>query len=379
EDHGNANLKDVPENFSKRCPHLKELLAIVNCLYELYVRSNYWQVQRQNTRKLLSRQLSGVSEVLANIAKEVSDFGSERELLEREFAHAIAKRGFAVENAGITSFGTKYMDVWAEFSQCPGEIRCRQLVEEEISHILNKDYLVHDLCCDGGVCSERCRYRLLAKGARHISFGKAQLAKDDGICGDCGATLLLEDGRQLLMVSDGMGVGRKASIESGTALSLVSRLLEAGFCKETTIDTVNATLALRAKQESFVTLDLCLVDLYSGEIEFVKTGGAPSFLKRGSQVKVIKGSSLPVGMLTNVESEKISERAVNGDLIILTSDGVLEGDVVKDTQWLVRILEQAPESTAQGLSEYLLEKVIALNGGRLKDDITIMVAKIDAA
>ncbi len=329
---------------------------------------------------LLSRQLAGVSQVLGNIAKEISDFGSERELLEREFARALARRGLAVEAAGVTTFSPKYMDVWAQFSQCPGEIRCRQAVEEEISRLLGKDFLVHDVCCDGGVCSDRCCYRLLADGALHLTIGKAQLAKDEkGICGDCGGDLLLEDGRQLLMVSDGMGVGQKAALESGAALSLVSRLLEAGFHQDTTIDTVNATLALRAKQESFVTLDLCMLDLYSGEAEFIKTGGAPSFVKKRDGVKVVHGSSLPVGMLGQLEQEKAVERVEVGDMIILASDGLLEGNIVNDVQWLTRVLEQSPHLTAQGMAEYLLEKTVCLNGGKIKDDITILVAQVGAA
>ena len=37
---GLVSMKDAPENFVKRCPHIKELLAIVNCLYDLYCRKH---------------------------------------------------------------------------------------------------------------------------------------------------------------------------------------------------------------------------------------------------------------------------------------------------------------------------------------------------
>ncbi|MCL2817302.1 MAG: SpoIIE family protein phosphatase, partial [Clostridiales bacterium] len=195
---------------------------------------------------------------------------------------------------------------------------------------------------------------------------------------DCGEVLLLEEGKQLLMISDGMGVGQKAAMQSWTALSLVSRFLEAGFSRDTAIDTVNAALALRGREESFVTLDLCLLDLYTGEAEFIKTGGAPSFIKRGNSVKMIKASSLPVGMLTKVEKEVISDRIFPGDMIIMASDGLLDAENQNDAEWLCKFLEQINASTPQEVAEFLLAKVISMTGGRLKDDITVLVAQMAA-
>jgi len=378
EDNGVATIKDVPENFRKRCPHLKELLAIVNCLYEMYCRSNYWQSQRQSSRLLISKQMAGVSQVLDNIAKEINSFGEEREVLERELQNAIAKRGLAVEGAGIGSICQRTLDVWVQFGQCPGELRCREAIEDEISRLLGREYAIHENCCGGINCNQRCSYHLLEKGAHRLSIGKVQLAKDGkGICGDSGGTMFLDDGRELLMISDGMGIGQKASLESSNAISLISRLLEAGFVEDTAIDTVNAALTFRGKDESFVTLDICLLDLYEGRAEFIKTGGAPSFIKHGGQVKVVKGSSLPVGMLYTVEKETINENIQPDDLIIMASDGLLDADCCKDTQWVSILVEQAPSSDPQELAEYLLDRVITASGGRLKDDITILVAKME--
>ena len=81
-------------------------------------------------------------------------------------------------------------------------------------------------------CGGRCQYRLLAQGAKTLSVGKAQLAKDGkGICGDSGETVLLREGKQLLLLSDGMGVGLRASKESSAAINMLSRLLEADVYK----------------------------------------------------------------------------------------------------------------------------------------------------
>lgn len=372
-----AEVRDAPENFAKRCPHIKELIAIVNCLFDLYCRSNYWQLQRISSRKLISTQLEGVSEVLEKIAAEITDFGDEREILERELQRAMSRRGMPVEAAGITGISDKAIDVWTQYIECPGEAFCRQVVEEEVGRLLGCSFYVHESVCGGKNCTARCTYRLLAGGAHHFSVGKAQLAKNGrDVCGDSGGSILLDEGRQLLLISDGMGVGDTAARESGEAISLVSRLLEAGFCQETAIDVVNAALSLRGNEESFVTLDLCVVDLYSGVADFIKTGAAASYIKRGSVVKAVKGSSLPVGMLYHVDKEVISEQILPGDMIILASDGLLDMDIDEEGQWLTRVIEQATANTPQALAEYLLDKVISISSGKIKDDITVLVAQM---
>ncbi len=379
ENNGAAYIKDAPENFQKRCSHLKELVAAVNCLYELYCRTNYWQTQRAGTQLLIASQLSGTAQVLEQLSREMGNCAQERAKVEMELAKDLSSRGLPVENVNMMYMTDKSLDLWINFSSCPGEVRCHDGIVNSISALLGKDYSLAEANCSDS-CGERCRFRLLEEGARRLDIGKAQLAKDcKGICGDSGSTVLLNEGKQLLLISDGMGTGIKAAKESETAIRILSKLLEAGFNQETAIDTVNTVLMLRGQEESFVTLDICVVDLYSGSAEFVKTGGAPSFIKRGRRVKVVKSDSLPVGMLQTVEKESILEELQVGDLVVMASDGLMDAECRTDIQWLLSLLSQVEIYEAQALAEYLLSKAVAVSGGRLKDDITILVAKVEAA
>ncbi|MGI6361743.1 MAG: stage II sporulation protein E [Bacillota bacterium] len=378
EERGESSVKDMPENFAKRCPHLKELVAISNCLYEMYCQQNYWKSRQDNLQALISRQLLGVSQVLSNIASEVGDQSDKREILERDLSGSLAKRGLPVENAGVFKITKKALDVFVQYSECPGAEICCRAVEDEISRMSGRNYDVHEYKCGGDNCAERCRYRLLADGAFSLNIGQVQLAKDHKeVCGDSGGHILLDEGRKLLMICDGMGVGQRAAVESDTALNLVSRLIEAGFSEETAIDTVDVAMSLRNDKESFVTMDLCLVDLYSGRAQFIKSGSAPSFIKRGSVVKMIKSSSLPVGMVMAMQKDQLTEQILPGDMIILASDG-LDANLSDDGRWLQVILEQAQAESPQAMAQYLMNKVISVSGGKIKDDITILVAQMEA-
>ena len=376
-DHGLAEAKDAPDNFTRRCPHISELIAIVNCLYDLYCRSSFWQLQRISSRNLISGQMNGVAEVLDKLVHELVDHTDERETLERELRRAVSKRGLPIENAGITEVHDRYIEVWAQFVECPGEMYCRQAIEEESGRLLGRQYKVHESSCGSVDCGERCRYRLLAAGAHRFRVGQAQLAKSGrDTCGDSGGSMMLDEGRQLLLISDGMGSGPAAAKESAEAISLVGGLLEAGFRQGTAIDVVNAVLSLRGNEESFVTLDMCLVDLYSGAAEFIKTGASTSYIKRGSAVTAIKGSTLPVGLLYNVEKEVVVEQVMPGDMIILASDGLMGMDLDGGGAWLSRVIGEAAVNNPQTLAEYLLDKVISISNGKIKDDITVLVAQM---
>lgn len=379
EEKGTAQEKDAPENFAKRCPHLKELIAMVNCLYDLQCRNNYWQREKASSSRLLSASLSGVAEMMEKVTREISEYGDERELLDRELGSAIAKRGLPVEAAGVSSLSERAVNIWVQFSDCPGEPYCRQAVEEEVGRLLGASFRVHEAGCgsaeQGGPC--RCEYRLLAAGAHAVSLGKAQLSRDKGgICGDSGDSILLEDGRELLIISDGMGCGEEAAAESGAAVELIRKLLAAGFSQDTAIDILNSVLALRGSVERFVTLDICVVDKYEGRVDFIKTGGAASYIKRGGTVKTVGGAGLPVGMLGSVEEDVTSDQILPGDMIIMASDGLLDMDTQGEGQWLSRIIGQAVVNDPQVMAEYLLDKVVTISGGRLKDDITVLVAKM---
>lgn len=379
EKNGIANVGDATETFQKRCPHIRELVATINCLYELYKQNNFWKTQQAGSSMFLASQLEGTSQVLENLALDLISNDTRAARAEKLVAKGLAKEGIDIDGIQLLNFNDKSMDFWINFQECPGENICRKIIEKETSKAIEQKYKVTDICC-GNTCGECCKFHLLEAGAKNITIGRAQLARaGKNVCGDCGSDLILDAGKQLLMISDGMGTGVKAALKSGTAISILSRLLEIGFERDTAIDAVNTILMLQSNEESFVTLDMCFIDLYESTADFIKTGAAPSFIKKNHKVKTIKSSSLPVGMLQNVEKSITTEHLSNGDMIILASDGLLDADSKTDLKWLEKLVAESDIIDPQQMAEYLLNKAITISGGRLRDDITILVATIDAA
>ncbi len=206
----------------------------------------------------------------------------------------------------------------------------------------------------------------------------ARLPKRGGhISGDSYEGAPLSDGRYLMALSDGMGVGRDAATQSRQCVRLLHQLLDAGFATDVAVKTVNSVLLLRSPDETFATVDLALLDLGTGRAEFVKVGAAPSFIKRGSDVTLVKVSSVPVGIINQVEVEPEHRNLLPGDTIVMITDGLW--DVSKDDldkeRWIREFLTREQTTEPEELAERMLAKALSLIPAP-DDDLTVLVGKV---
>lgn len=50
---------------------------------------------------------------------------------------------------------------------------------------------------------------------------------------------------------------------------------------------------INSKEDSYATLDVAILDLYAGNMEFMKNGACPTFIKNKRNVNIVKSVSLP--------------------------------------------------------------------------------------
>ena len=53
-------------------------------------------------------------------------------------------------------------------------------------------------------------------------------------------------------------------------------------------------------------------------------GAACTYIKRGNWVECIKSTSLPMGVLEEVDMETITKKLYDGDFVIMVSDGIVD-------------------------------------------------------
>ncbi len=210
-----------------------------------------------------------------------------------------------------------------------------------------------------------------------LEIGVAQVARNgQNISGDSYAVLPLTDGKQALILSDGMGSGKEARLASVSTVKLLEHLLGTGFRREVAISTLNTLLRLGCPSERFATLDLALLDLQVGEIELYKLGAAPSFFKKGELVKTIGSASLPIGILEEISLEKNCFKVPAGGILIMVTDGMLDTGSSEEKDWFVSALREIRHEHPQIIADRLIEEACCRWPRGVRDDLTVLVSRL---
>ena len=135
---------------------------------------------------------------------------------------------------------------------------------------------------------------------------------------------MLDDERLLALICDGMGSGEEAARESGLAVRLLGRFLRSGAETALAIETVNALLLNRGGEDMFATVDMLILNLSTGEAAFTKLAACPTLIARDGVVRRVDGGRLPLGILERVEPAVTRVQLMEGDVVLLASDGVMD-------------------------------------------------------
>ena len=198
----------------------------------------------------------------------------------------------------------------------------------------------------------------------------------ESVSGDSYSFLETDDSVSMIL-SDGVGSGESAARDSGRIVDLTERILDAGLGPDMAMLFLNGMAGAEGDENRMATLDLCRIDLYRGECETVKAGGAAGFIKRSDRVEKIQSRQLPLGMSA---SEDISEKKWqlnSGDLVILVSDGVVQNWPCGDGEYLLeQKIASLNVSSPVDLANLILRYAIRQCGGKIWDDMTVLVTGI---
>jgi len=371
------SVEKMPKVFQENCIRCKELLDTIVLVSERNRSAAFWQKKMIEQRQTVTEQMKATSVIISNLAYEigkVEQSDQNMSLLLQEKAAMLACSLTGVRIRGKAGEGI----IEAKKTCCNGKRECVNTVLPLASSILREKLELLAECGDEKK-DKKCTLTMKVAKKFQIETGIASFAKEgQSVCGDACTVVPLCKGKVALILSDGMGSGKKAAVESSLAIKFLQKLLSIGFDIDVAVMTINSMLLLRTRDESFVTIDMAVIDTYSGEIEFLKVGSAPSFVKRVREVMTIKSSSLPIGILQQIELKPIKATVVDGDFIVMVSDGIVDvpQSSLDKENWLANFLRRGVNTKPQALAEQILAQALLLSGNRVHDDMTVMVAKV---
>lgn len=210
--------------------------------------------------------------------------------------------------------------------------------------------------------------------ALSLEIGAALRSRSgEEVTGDSYVSRLLPGSRHVLAISDGMGSGANARQESLAALSLMVESLRAGYTRTQALDVVNALMLMCTGREMYATMDLCLIDLHTGEAAFEKLGACPAYVVRDGEVRAIGADTLPVGVLPDVQPHSLRMTLRPGDVVILLSDGVMDA-FPGGEEGLRTAISKLCWLHPQAVGDKLI--ALALGEGEAKDDMAVLCARV---
>lgn len=240
-----------------------------------------------------------------------------------------------------------------------------------IRHILSESLNLTLEELDPIYSGETVRYRLCQRPRYRLEhFTSARHASQETISGDTAILFTDSAGNPYLVLSDGMGTGKNAAIESRMTTELFRKFISGGISGTAAVRMMNGLLLTKSPQETFATLDVARFDLDAGCLTMMKSGAAATLIRHGGKVSRISAMTFPLGLEPEGETAIRQVKLCPDDIILMLSDGVSE-----DAYPLIRQLLETTSDLEQIVME-ICEKAEIFAGGKCRDDVTVCAARL---
>ena len=121
-------------------PH--QVLTVMQQQYELYQHDQLWRKQLSDSRHLVADQLSGVSQVMEDLAREIQREGQELHLQEEQIREALEGLGLSIHGIEVINLeeGNVEIEMYHTFTQ--GFDECRKIIAPLLTDILGEPIAV---------------------------------------------------------------------------------------------------------------------------------------------------------------------------------------------------------------------------------------------
>lgn len=371
---GKLDENGAREHFAGKCLNLTALINELSHQFEIYRVRETCRNKLSENRDIVGQQLSGMSKILDGLADELCFETRPASVSAWEVRSRLERRGIKAKDLNV--FRDKNGRHKIEVVMKGGVIK-----DKHKTHI--EKIMKSILKCPVMNTEEEVLGRKYIK----LCFSEAERYKVETLHASCAAEktngdnfrmLHLSEGKYVVAISDGMGTGDRAAKESEAILELLDSFLQAGFDSRTAMRMINSIMIMKSGDEAIATVDLCIIDLFTGEVKFIKTGAEPSFImQKDGGVETVCAASLPMGIVTDAEADVSKRRIMEGDRIVMITDGVESRE--NGSLWVSDFIHENCRGDNEGdIAREILNQAIVKNSGTVNDDMTVLSLELKA-
>lgn len=378
---GQVTEEDITYPLSARCTKKDKLVTKINADYQDFLVREGMSRKVARVRSVVTDQFEGMSDMLRDLARELCEITSVDNRLTLKVQDYLEQTGLEAETINcyrddqervfIQMVLPRFKLARLEPEQMAEELSaiCDCVFAEPEEIIIGRNELQEDEKPRRNNC-ELVRLTFREKAEYAMEFAASQhICQGANLCGDSYSTFTDRKSVAHMILSDGMGSGMAAAVDSNLTVSLITKLIDADVGYEPSLKIVNSALLVKSGEESLSTIDIAAVNLYTGQAEFYKAGAAPTFVRKGNKAGYVESTSLPVGILTAVDFEKSSVRLEPGDLVVMVSDGAVASGI----EWIRNTVERyQPGDDLQALCNDIATTARLKRSDCHDDDITVV-------
>ncbi|MGN1180344.1 MAG: SpoIIE family protein phosphatase [Suilimivivens sp.] len=367
------SIRDLADTFKETENEMQDMESALQVDRNDYI----WQRKLLENKSLMAEHLQEMAQIMTSVAEEARHCEPIGERRFKQIAHALKEVGVQIKNLYLIENESGRLEISISMKN----IKKNTLSAEEVGDLLSV-FLNIRLVGTGDnpffVADDWKTFYYVEEAGFHVLTGVAAAIKEtEKISGDNYTFFETGAGNQTAVLSDGMGSGEKACADSTMVVELMQKFLEAGFQTETAIQMINSSLVSGEENANMSTLDLCSIDLYSGECRFVKVGSASSYIKRQHLVDRISSGNLPMGIFQKPDMEIINRKLMDGDYIIMLSDGIYDAlSQGLGEEVLLEVISNCNLENPGEMANSILNFCIHQSRGHIRDDMTVMVIGI---
>lgn len=359
---------DIINRYFSACPRISRLPEIVRRIDEEKQRRMQRSVCAAYEREMLQTHLTALSQAAQRIS--LDGFVSPEEAYWiSQVEEALAARRFPGKAAFVKKVDGR-MTVCLQWDSLALRPDADDGLCREISLRLHSDLTVTDRRGGRIILEEEPPLAVITGMATACAVTADRKKPQDN--GDAVLIRTLDGGRELIALSDGMGHGAGAQDESMKTLEMLSLCMEAGYSRQQAMTAVNGSMLSATGGEKFATVDLCLVDLWTGEAAMNKLGACPSYLVRGQKIDFVRGEALPLGIVERVMPMEHAFSLGEGDMLLMMTDGI--SDAFAEDEDIAALIRR--DRSPQQIADSLLREALIRYGGLPQDDMTVICAKV---
>lgn len=373
---GCVDYEDMPRRFLETCRRKSDYMGQLNRNLGRATMNLTWKNRFLESRDAVMvqfREMAGILEEFSGQMEQAQDVTMEYEQPLRDI---FRKRRVSVENLLVLQYEGRQRELFLTARTTNGRCMTARDAAEFVGRAMSGSW---SPARDGKTILTRnaSTFRFVEDGKYRLLFGSARIPREgEEISGDSYTFKNGLPGQAIMSLSDGMGSGRMANADSEKVIDLTEQLLETGFSARAALKLVNTVLLLTGSSERPATLDLCLIDLYTGVLEAMKLGAVATFVMGRECVDILESENVPAGIVNPVEPVLLSRKLWDGDMVVMVSDGILDAMPGTDKEGAFRdFLAGLPQAGPQETAEMILTFALSFEGQPM-DDMTVMVGGI---